>query len=144
MPFFRRCAATFAVLLAGAGTLAAQNTVQGSPEGEPRLASVPAPAPALAAERAPVTAPSPAGQAVSFAPFTANATVGVHSKSSDAPAPYVPPRADRQTQGVTLMIIGGAALLGGAIIAGSSNAAGTLIMVGGVVCGAIGLYKYLQ
>jgi hypothetical protein len=89
-------------------------------------------------------APSPAGQAVSFAPLTANATVGVHSKSSDAPAPYVPPRADRQNQGVTLMIIGGAALLGGAIIAGSSNAAGTLLMVGGVVCGAIGLYKYLQ
>ena len=83
---------------------------------------------------------APDQPAVSLAPLAANATVGVHSKPSDAPAPYVP-RADNHNQGVTLMIIGGAALVGGAIIGGSG---GTIIMVGGVVCGAIGLYKYLQ
>jgi hypothetical protein len=82
-----------------------------------------------------------AAPSVSFAPFAANAAVGVHSTSPDMPAPIAPPRTGRQDQGVTLMIIGGAALLGGAIIGGSG---GTLIAVGGIVVGAIGLYKYLQ
>jgi hypothetical protein len=138
MPFARRFTTTLALLLASAGSLAAQNGVQDSTLIDPRLPSAASPA----AEQAPVAAPAPEQQAVSFEPFAANATVGVRTKSSsDLPAPFVPPRANNHSQGVTLMIIGGAALLGGAIIGGSG---GTIIMVGGVVCGAIGLYKYLQ
>jgi len=44
-------------------------------------------------------------------------------------------------QPMALMIVGGAALLAGVIIGGD---AGTLIAIGGVVCGLIGLYQYLQ
>jgi hypothetical protein len=44
-------------------------------------------------------------------------------------------------QPVALMIVGGAALLAGVIIGGD---AGTLIAIGGVVAGLIGLYQYLQ
>ncbi|HEY2850462.1 MAG TPA: hypothetical protein VGI97_11330 [Gemmatimonadaceae bacterium] len=123
MPYARRLTTAVAVLLTVAGPLAAQNAVSRS------------------ADPAPVAAPAAAEQPVSFAPFAANAAVGVHAKSSDMPGPIAPPRADRHNQAVTLMIIGGAALVAGAIIGGSG---GTLIAVGGVVCGAIGLYKYLN
>ena len=136
MPFARRLTTAIAVLLASAGSLAAQNAVQSSTVSDPRIAPVPA------AEQAPVAAPAPEQQSVSLAPFAAGATVGVHAKSSsDMPAPYVPPRDGNHSQGVTMMIIGGAALVAGALIGGSG---GTIIAVGGVVVGAIGLYKYLQ
>ena len=140
MPFVRHCTATIAVLFAAAGTLAAQNAVVDTTAAGPQVAAASAPV-APAEQQASDRAPAPAAQAVSFVPFAANATVGVHSKSSDMPAPFVPPRANKHNQAVTLMIIGGAALLGGAIIGGSG---GTLIAVGGIVVGAIGLYQYLQ
>jgi hypothetical protein len=44
-------------------------------------------------------------------------------------------------QPMALMIVGGAALLAGVVIGGD---AGTLIALGGVVVGLIGLYQYLQ
>ena len=44
-------------------------------------------------------------------------------------------------QPMALMIVGGAALLAGIIIGGD---AGTLIAIGGLVAGLIGLYQYLQ
>ena len=113
MPSARRLMTALALMLVTGGTLAAQNPA----------------------------APTPRESAVSFAPFAASAAVGVHSRSSDMPAPIAPPRVDQHHEGVTLMIVGGAALLGGAIIGGQG---GTLVMVGGVVCGAIGLYKYLN
>lgn len=47
----------------------------------------------------------------------------------------------RRQPGLALMIVGGALFLGGAIIDGD---AGTALMVGGVVVGAVGLYEYLQ
>ena len=42
---------------------------------------------------------------------------------------------------VALMVVGGSALLAGLIIGGD---AGTVIAIGGVVIGLIGLYQYLQ
>ena len=44
-------------------------------------------------------------------------------------------------QPVAMMIVGGAALVAGVVIGGD---AGTLIAIGGVVVGLIGLYQYLQ
>ena len=140
MPFVRHCTTAIAVLFAAAGTLAAQNAVGDMSATSPQVATAPAPV-APGEQPASERASAPAAQAVSFVPFAANATVGVHSKSSNMPAPIAPPRANRHNQAVTLMIIGGAALLGGAIIGGSG---GTLIAVGGIVVGAIGLYQYLQ
>lgn len=145
MPIARRLTTALAALLVTGGALAAQNAVPTSPTGDPQLApaaAAPSTAPAAAtADPAPVATTDPATAQVSQAPFAANEPVGVHSKSSDMPGPIAPPRANRHNQGVTLMIIGGAALLGGAIIGGSG---GTLIAVGGIVCGAIGLYQYLN
>lgn len=119
MPIVRRLTIAFAVLLATGGTLAAQNAVQSSP----------------------AAAPAATAQPVSQTPFAADEAVGVHPKSSDMPGPIAPLPANRHQQAVTLMIIGGAALLGGAIIGGSG---GTVIAVAGIVCGAIGLYQYLN
>lgn len=145
MPIARRLTTALAALLVTGGVLAAQNAVPSSPVSNPQLAPAAAPAPAdpgaASADQMPIAAPEPAAAQVSQAPFAANEPVGVHSKSSDMPGPIAPPRADRHNQAVTLMIIGGAALLGGAIIGGSG---GTLIAVGGIVCGAIGLYQYLN
>jgi hypothetical protein len=141
MPFARRLVTAFAVVLASAGSLAAQNAVQGPTAADPQLSPAAAPVAASAAEQAPIAAPAPEQQPVSLAPFAANATVGMHAKSSDMPGPIAPPRADTHSTGVTMMIIGGAALVAGALIGGSG---GTVIAVGGVVVGAIGLYKYLQ
>jgi hypothetical protein len=53
----------------------------------------------------------------------------------------VAPRRQGLGQPVALMLVGGAALLAGLIIGGD---AGTLIAVGGVVAGGIGLYQYLR
>lgn len=44
-------------------------------------------------------------------------------------------------QPMAMMIVGGAALLAGVVIGGD---AGTLIALGGVIVGLIGLYQYLQ
>lgn len=44
-------------------------------------------------------------------------------------------------QPMAMMIVGGAALVAGVVIGGD---AGTLIAIGGVVVGLIGLYQYLQ
>jgi hypothetical protein len=137
MPFARRLVTVFAVVLANAGPLAAQNAVQSPTVADPQ----PSPAAIPAAEQSPVAAPAPEQQPVSLAPFAANAAVGMHAKSSGMPGPIAPPRADTHSTGVTMMIIGGAALVAGALIGGSG---GTVIAVGGVVVGAIGLYKYLQ
>jgi hypothetical protein len=138
MPFARHCTTAIAVLFAAAGSLAAQDAVQGTTAADPQ---VPAAAIAPDVQQAPVTTPAPEAQPVSYAPFAATAAVGVHSAAPAMPAPIAPMPNKRQDQGVTLMIIGGAALLGGAIIGGQG---GTLIAVGGIVVGAIGLYKYLN
>ena len=140
MPFARHCTTAIAVLFAAAGSLAAQDAVQGTTGADPQVPATAA-AVAPAPQQAPVTTPTPEAQPVSFAPFAASAAVGVHSTTPAMPGPIAPMPTKRQDQGVTLMIIGGAALVAGAIIEGSG---GQLIMVGGVVCGAIGLYKYLQ
>lgn len=145
MPIARRLTTALAALLVTGGALAAQNAVPSSSVSDPQLSAAAAPAPTApaptTADQASVTMPDPAAAQVSQVPFAANEPVGVHSKSSDMPGPIAPPRANRHNQAVTLMIIGGAALLGGAIIGGSG---GTLIAVGGIVCGAIGLYQYLN
>ena len=142
MPIVRRLTTALAAVVLMSGALAAQNAVPTSPVSDPQLSPPDVPASVmLTADQSSVAAPDPVAAPVSQAPFAANATVGVHSKSSDMPGPIAPPRADRHNQAVTLMIIGGAALLGGAIIGGSG---GTLIAVGGIVCGAIGLYQYLN
>ncbi len=50
-------------------------------------------------------------------------------------------RTAKQSEGVTLMIIGGAAVLVGAIAGGGG---GTALIVGGVVCAGYGFYLFTQ
>jgi hypothetical protein len=50
-------------------------------------------------------------------------------------------RTSQRGEGVTLMIIGGAAVLVGAIAGGGG---GTALIVGGVVCAGYGFYLYTQ
>jgi hypothetical protein len=47
----------------------------------------------------------------------------------------------RQRRNVRWMIVGGAMLVGGAIVGGD---VGTIVSVGGLVIGGVGLYRYLQ
>jgi hypothetical protein len=82
------------------------------------------------------TAPA-AGPRIELTSTAMRATTVTSTQSANAAM------ARRQNLGqpMALMIVGGAALLAGIIIGGD---AGTLIAIGGVVAGLIGLYQYLQ
>lgn len=93
--------------------------------------------------RAPALAPAvQAHRTASVGPVLRSSAVGVQSLHQATPldpsAALAPPTRD---QSRAMMIVGGGALLVGAIIGGDP---GTVIMVGGVVVGLIGLYNYLQ
>jgi len=93
---------------------------------------------ALSPATSEVQAPTPP---ISLAPRIAKATVGVRNTEvtfAEAMAP-VPPSLG-QASNVTLMIVGGAALVVGSLIDGD---AGTLVMLSGGVIGLVGLYRFL-
>ena len=142
MKLSHRVAVTAAVLFASATSLAAQSASQSVTAADQKAPAAEA-ANTNTANTNTTTPAQNAGPAVSSqAPFADNAAVGVRQLAPNAPVPYAPPPRDgTKSQGVALMIVGGAALLAGAII---GNTGGNVIMVGGVVVGAIGLYKYLQ
>jgi hypothetical protein len=80
----------------------------------------------------------------SVGPVLRSSAVGVQSLHARTlpldPSGALAARPSRD-QSRAMMIVGGGALLVGAIIGGDP---GTVIMVGGVVVGLIGLYNYLQ
>lgn len=67
--------------------------------------------------------------------------------TSSAALPHVaddalaPRRSNRKSTGVTLMLIGGGAVVLGAIAGGDG---GTLLIVGGAVCAGYGFYLYTE
>ncbi|HEX7546084.1 MAG TPA: hypothetical protein VF368_05120 [Gemmatimonadaceae bacterium] len=136
MPLARHLTAAVAVLIAAAGSFAAQAAAQS-------IAAVDSQRPAATAPSAEqTTAPQPgAAQPLSLAPLEQNARVGVHALTPSGPAPIAPPRRDHVGSNVALMIVGGVVLIIGAVVGGTP---GTLIMIGGGVVGVIGLYRYLQ
>lgn len=118
-----------------------------SAQAVPAPATHAAQAPAVPVQAAQAAAEAPATQAPSAASLLHPSPVGAELL---APAPARAGAPERQMvhapaygrrNGLALMIAGGAAFLGGAIIGGD---AGTALMVGGVVVGAVGLYQYLQ
>lgn len=135
MPIVRRLTAAVAVLIAAAGTLAAQSAQS--------LAVADSQRPAVAAPSAeqPAAVQPAASQPASLAPFEQNARVGVHALSPSGPVPFAPPRREHVGSNVALMIVGGVVLVIGAVVGGTP---GTIIMIGGGVVGVIGLYRYLQ
>lgn len=135
MSIAHRFTTAAAVLLAAAGSLAAQaaSTGAGADQQVPAVA-------APVADQTPVATPAPE-QPVSLAPYADKATVGVRQLSPTPPSPYAPPPREKVGSNVALMIVGGAGLIVGAIIGGT---AGTIVMVGGGVIGLVGLYRYLQ
>ncbi len=136
MKLSHRVAVTAAVMFVSVTSLAAQSASQSVTAADQKAP------PAEAANTNANIATAAQNAVPSQAPFADNATVGVKQLAPNAPVPYTPPPRDgTKNQGVALMIVGGATLLAGAII---GNTGGNVIMVGGVVVGAIGLYKYLQ
>jgi putative copper export protein len=111
-----------AAALCIAAPLAAQ---QGAPAASDMLSAVEAPV------ASPVTA---------IGPTLAGETVGVRRTAEAGTAPLLLQQR-RADSNVTLMIVGGAALLAGAVI---GDDAGTIFMVGGAVVGLIGLWRYLN
>jgi hypothetical protein len=75
-------------------------------------------------------------------PTIESAAIGIRPAVSNTDA-AASQRARRRAVGhnVTLMIVGGAAMVAGAIIGGD---AGTIFLIGGAVIGLWGLYNYLQ
>jgi len=70
---------------------------------------------------------------------TQNPAAGVlHAAHSD---PLAPRRFSSRAPGATLMIIGGAAIVAGILVNGSGS---TVLILGGVVLGAYGLYLYTR
>lgn len=114
------------------GTDAALATVNGSAQASAEAPTAAAPASANdRMDAAGLFRPTPA-DAKLLAP--APRALGATERVVHAPA-Y------RRSEGVPLMIVGGAMFLAGAII---SDRAGDAIMVAGVVVAAVGLYEYLQ
>jgi len=66
------------------------------------------------------------------------ATAAVHAANSD---PLAPRSFNSRAPGATLMIIGGAAIVAGILVNGSGS---TVLILGGVVLGAYGLYLYTR
>ena len=135
MPIVRRLTAAVAVLIAAAGTLAAQNAQ------DMVVADSQRPAVAAPTAEPPAAVQPAAAEPASLAPFEQNARVGVHALSPSGPVPFAPPRREKVGSNVALMIVGGVILIIGAVVSGT---AGDLIMIGGGVVGVIGLYRYLQ
>lgn len=99
--------------------------------------------PASAAAQAPLRAESSWTVDARPAMWTAPASTGTRWSESFArpePAPAVVVAKDKET-GLTLMIVGGAAVVVGLVIGDTS---GTLLAVGGVGVGAYGLYLYID
>lgn len=126
---------------------AAQTPQSGSP-GSDRTSGAPAlPGPSantvvssIALNAAPASSERAARPAVG--PTLASASVALAPSREGAAAAEPQRRTTRDDrQAMTLMIIGGGMLLGGLII---GDDAGTLIAVGGLVVGLVGLYQYLQ
>lgn len=130
MPFARRFALSFAVLLAASAQLAAQDVSAASSSTEQAVPVAAIQPSAPQAELAPA----------SLAPTVESARVGVKAPSA-APAPFAAPRRERASNSVVMMIVGGAVLIVGAVVGGT---AGTIIMIGGGVVGILGLVRYLQ
>ena len=102
-----------------------------APAAEARLVSAAPAAPAPAPTFKPAVAgPSVAVTSVAYAPA-----------ATPAPVPALQRRTATQNRGMTLMIVGGAALIGGLVI---GDDAGTLIAIGGLGIGLYGLYLYVQ
>ena len=100
-------------------------------------------APGTAPVVQPAVSPSVASDSLADAPVgpaIQNVSVAFRPAGTAA-ATAMPLQTARQRRSVTLMIIGGGMLLGGLII---GDDAGTVIAVGGLVVGLIGLYQYLQ
>ncbi|MEP6618500.1 MAG: hypothetical protein ABJE47_04265 [bacterium] len=74
-------------------------------------------------------------------PTVTAAAVGVRHASPSQEMSAAAPKSGGYGQSVSLMVVGGAAVLTGLII---GNSAGYAISVGGAVVGLIGLYQYLQ
>jgi hypothetical protein len=70
-------------------------------------------------------------------------TFGVVARSSVTPSLVAPMPlpSEHASDGVAMMIVGGAALVVGAVIGGTS---GTIFMVGGGAVGLVGLWRYMQ
>jgi hypothetical protein len=117
-----------AVLLLAA-PLAAQSIPQNA------VPQVPIAAAVVPASEAPAPVAAIAGPSVQ--------TFGVVSRATvTAPSPLLAPLpADHPSDGVAMMVVGGAALIVGAVIVGNS---GTIIMIGGGVFGLLGLWRYMQ
>ena len=133
MSLSSRITIAVAVLFATAGSLAAQGSGENAVAGDPTAPAV--------TTAAPAPSPSNESKPISLAPFAQDASVGVRQHESNGRSPVALPKPARTSNSVALMIVGGAMLVAGAII---GDTGGTLIMVGGVVVGAIGLYRYLQ
>jgi len=127
------CFSILAAAVLVAVPLAAQ---QASPRSTARQGGVPAMVIAPAAptvhsvpSSGPVLEPSAVG-------FRAHAT-----PPAPAPPPMLMPVNGENSQNVALMVVGGAGLIVGAVIGGRS---GTIVMLGSVVIGLVGLYRYVQ
>lgn len=101
-------------------------SAQDAGSGEPRPAPV-----VLAPGTAPAVIPGPTAESASL--------VATLSLGASEATPALP--AQRTSQDVAMMAVGGAGLLVGAIIGGD---AGTLVMVGSAGVGLLGLYRYLS
>jgi hypothetical protein len=139
LPAFRRNTmsaqqrfATVVAIVAFAFPLAAQTS---SPNGAPQIVIPSSLVPAGA-----VVVPASAGVA-SLGPTVQ--TSGVVARSSVLPslAAPMPLPSEHASDGVAMMIVGGAALIVGAVIGGTS---GTIFMVGGGAVGLLGLWRYMQ
>jgi hypothetical protein len=70
-------------------------------------------------------------------------TSGVVARSSVMPSVVTPMPlpSEHASDGVAMMVVGGAALIVGAVIGGTS---GTIFMIGGGAVGLVGLWRYMQ
>jgi hypothetical protein len=126
-----RSVTTALAVMLFAAPMAAQSAAPVATPVDPAVAVAPVPV-VVAAEAAPV----------SFAPTTANASVGIQrtAASSDA-ASLTPVPQGSVGRNPAMMIVGGVALIAGAVIGGES---GTIIMIGGGLLGLYGLWQYLK
>ncbi|HEY4132334.1 MAG TPA: hypothetical protein VGM50_17120 [Gemmatimonadaceae bacterium] len=92
------------------------------------------------AATATATSSAPASEMTTTGASLTGLRVGVHTRES-ARAGITAPTNANLGQARAMMIVGVGGLIAGAIVGGTP---GTIIMVGGVVVGLIGLYDYLQ
>ena len=125
----RRTLTFLAPLFVAVAASAQVPTTAPSPDARPVNLSLATPAPAPTFKQA-AAGPSVAVTSVAYAPA-----------ATSAPLPALQRRTATQNRGMTLMIVGGAALIGGLVI---GDDAGTLIAIGGLGIGLYGLYLYVQ